>query len=80
LVCILAALHALTLDHVKELYEVHGDFYNTTVLFWLFIFSIKKKNVGCHVLFSSIIEGVIQNFSTISYGVLLHGSVDVGCP
>jgi hypothetical protein len=39
-----------------------------------------KKNVGCHVLFSSIIEGVIQNFSTISFGVLLHGTVDVGCP
>ena len=29
-----------------------------------------KKNVGCHVLFSSITEGVIQNFSTISCGVL----------
>jgi hypothetical protein len=39
-----------------------------------------KKNVVCHVLFSSITEGVIQNFSTISYGVLLHGTVDAGCP
>jgi hypothetical protein len=75
----LAALHTLTLGHVKELYEVHGDFCNTTVLVWLFIFPI-QKNVGCHVLFSSITEGVIQNFSAISYGVLLHGTVDVGCP
>jgi len=51
LVCILAALHTLTLGHVKELYEVCGDFYNT-VLFWLFIFSIQKKcRLSCFIFF-----------------------------
>ena len=55
-------------------------FFVTPPCYCVCLYFPSKKNIGCHVLFSSIKEGVIQNFSTISYGVLLHGTVDVGCP
>jgi hypothetical protein len=50
LVCMLAAFHTLILDHVKELYEVHGVFCNTTMLLCLFIFPIQEKyRLSCFI-------------------------------